>query len=55
MYHLFISFLGEDKTELGVFPHPQPLSKMERGVPYRGGMGINVSFIYNALGFFPHK
>jgi hypothetical protein len=47
-YHWFISFLGEDKTELGVFPHSRSLSKMERGghLPYRDGMEINVSFIF---------
>jgi hypothetical protein len=33
---------------MGIFPHPQPLSKMERGenLPYRDGMGINGSFIF---------
>jgi hypothetical protein len=31
MYPLFISFLGEDKTELGIFPHPRSLSILTPG------------------------
>jgi hypothetical protein len=48
MYPLFISFFGEDKTELGDFssppaplhPHPRPLSKMERGGIWERGGGL---------------
>jgi hypothetical protein len=31
MYPLFISFFDEDKTELGIFPHPRSLSILTPG------------------------
>jgi hypothetical protein len=32
MYQLFISFFGEDKTELGIFPHLRTLSILTSGL-----------------------